>query len=128
MMPYLLAADPHRRFAALIQATGMINPMYHPDTRLTLEVELANQGIQGEVLFDLLLTDGQGTTRYQHLDFDGISLSAQVPTPLHHVQRTRYGRLFTKQLTRANKDLDLSALTPAQRFAVRNGVLIESAA
>jgi hypothetical protein len=88
--PFLLKLNPLLEFAAAVFANCANNPLEALDT---VEQALANQGVQGKVLVDLLLSNGHKGYRYFAGEFDGKRFSAGAGFTPDHTDYPSYSRM-----------------------------------
>jgi hypothetical protein len=103
---------------AVVLANGVHSPL---EQKNELEQHLRCDGVRGKVLFDLFLSLGTKGRRYFISNFDGKSL-----TPLERATDVpcSYTTQSAEILQRHSNELDLSLLTDATAFAVRQGYVI----
>jgi len=103
------------RLSAVVYSIGFDSPMNHLQT---IEGELYRSGIQGEIVFDLLLSNGNTTDRFYSAFFDGEKLIEEsikkVLTPSSTIQKESLSFYHSK-----TKYLKNSVLNKAQRFLIK---------
>lgn len=104
----------------LVVATDATRPDEHYEY---LAEQLKAQGYRGAVLFDLLTCNGAGKRRFFLLNFTGTEFDLRnierLEAPSQEVRKA-----VSRLLHSLVRELDLSVLSPAQRFAVRNAVVL----
>lgn len=115
---YLLSVAPAPSVPAAVFATGVVNPF---ELLEDIEKELAAAGIQGCVLFDLLLANGHKTNRYFVAQFDGKEFGEDGFKAVA-VNYDDFARVSAQILQEHSATLDLALLSPAMRFAVERGI------
>lgn len=105
---------------AVIVANGIHSPL---EQKNELVQRLRCDGVRGKVLFDLFLAFGTKGRRYFFSEFDGESLS-----PLERATEipSSYAARSAEMLKRHHHELDLSLLSNAAAFAIRQGYVIPS--
>jgi len=102
-------------FQAVVLANGVRSPL---EQRTALETDLRNDGVRGRIIFDLFLSMGSKGRRYFFSTFDGECLAPlERATNIPATLPTHCAKLLQKH----NSELDLSLLSAASVFAVRNG-------
>jgi hypothetical protein len=71
--PYFIAPSPPAGFAAAIFAVSYERPL---DELHEIERKLAERGVTGAILLDMLLANASASHRYFVLRFDGIKLAS----------------------------------------------------
>ena len=90
-----------------------------------LEAELADKGLKGPVIFDLLLSKGHTANRYVMAEFGGIqfdvkSLSADTE-PYSKILLSTLSAVILKE---HSAELDLSLLSKPLQHAVKSGMAL----
>jgi hypothetical protein len=121
MKHYVVCPSPNKqKYAAVVIATGTSRPQEELEQ---VAAELREQGgPHGPVVFDLLTTNGTKTRRYFALQFDGrdfpeVRFSKIEPD---EALRNASASFFSSHLD----EVDLSLVTPAMRFALREGLAV----
>lgn len=108
--------------SAVIFSINFDSPMNHLGS---VEVELHQNGVTGEVFFDLLLSNGNTSDRYYRAFFDGKKIVKdsikKVVTPPRDIQEESLS--FYRQKPHFLKN---SVLNKAQRFLIKNNHLLKS--
>lgn len=105
---------------AVVYSLGFDSPMNHLQS---IEIDLHKKGEQGDIIFDLLLANGNTTDRYYKAFFDGNKLIEssikKMVTPSTTIQEQSLSFYHQKQ-----KYLKNSMLNKAQRFLIRKKVAL----
>lgn len=115
---FLLATNPSDGLEAAVFATGVLSPM---DALEDVERELSSKNIAGQVLFDLLLSNGNKANRYFVIKFDGQKFDHKGFNSA--MQRYEaFSPLSAKVLKGHFSEIDPSLLSNAMRFALKRGI------
>lgn len=116
MKPFVIRKSPTEKFSAVVIATGVTAPQEDLDQ---VEASLRRMHVRGQVVFDLLTSNGTQTRRFFSMLFDGEHFPTvrfqrvEGDEPL----RNSTARFFAEHLD----EVDLTLLSPALRSAVRQG-------
>lgn len=112
---YIVEMNAIDGFQAVVLANGVHSPL---EQRTELECHLRNDGVRGRIIFDLFLSLGSKGRRYFFSTFDGECLTPlERATNIPPMLPTHSAELLKKH----NSELDLSLLSAASAYAVRNG-------
>lgn len=108
--------------SALIFSTNFDSPMNNLGS---VEIELHNNGVKGQVFFDLLLSNGNTSDRYYSAFFDGVKLIEdsikKVVKPPQDIQEKSRSFYYKRPHILKN-----SVLNKTQRFLVKKNHLLVS--
>lgn len=118
MKNFAVIPSPTSKFSAVVLSTGVELPQTHLDGLID---ELRKHEVCGEVIFDLLTSNGSRTRRFFSSNFDGEKF---LKTPLFSqvCPEDEVRKASARYLRDHLPDFDLSLLTPAMRFAVQRGI------
>lgn len=88
-----------------------------------IEKELARKGYSGFVMFDLLLSSGNGSSRFQKMYFDGEVLALRTASRAENVH-DELRRFFAAFYRKHFDKLDTSILTKPTRYKIRKGLVV----
>jgi len=120
MKHYVVYPSPNtQKYSAVVIATGTARPDEELDA---VAADLRKRGACGRVVFDLLTANGTRTRRFFAKHFDGTKFlggrfeRVDEDETLHQAS----AQFFSKHL----KEVDLTLLTPAMRYAVSQGMVV----
>ena len=116
--PYLVSHHPAPGYEAAIHAASYLNPL---DDIREIEKTLSSFQVEGAVILDLLLTNGNKRNRFYVATFDGNKFKDDGFSLLKNDQETisNFSACFLKNHL---KDLDSTLLTPPLKFALSEGI------
>ncbi|MEY4416211.1 MAG: hypothetical protein RIQ53_3504 [Pseudomonadota bacterium] len=121
MTHFLVTQSPTHRYAAMVFAASVERP--HANLA-SVAKELKRRRVSGCVLFDLLIANGARSQRFFAVDFDGSRfVDAFEPVQAEPEVAAASARFLAEHAD----DVDTALLTPAQRFALKRGVVLASA-
>lgn len=104
----------------VVMATGICSPQENLDE---VANDLRHLQVSGDVVFDLLASNGSRHVRFFVTHFDGRAFSEHPRFTA--VEPDSWVREEAAQYLQAHLDeFDLSLLTPATRFAVKKGIAV----
>lgn len=119
MKPYAIRKSPSERFSAVVIATGTTPPQEELEQ---VAADLRKLHVRGEVVFDLLATNGTKTRRFFAISFDGTRFPVGR---FHIVEAERSLQMMSAQFFCDHADeIDLSLVSPALRSAIARGVAV----
>jgi hypothetical protein len=118
MKNFVVIHSPSTTFSVVVMATGLELPQNDLEE---VAQELRQRHINGNVVFDLLTSNGSRTRRFFAIGFDGEKFS---PGPgLKSIEPEETVReAAANYLYKHFAEFDLSLLTPAMRFAAQRGI------
>ncbi|ATS23103.1 type II toxin-antitoxin system RnlB family antitoxin [Xanthomonas phaseoli pv. phaseoli] len=118
MKNFVVLHSPTEAFAVVVMSTGASLPQENLEE---VAQELRQRHVNGEVVFDLLTSNGSKTRRYFSTDFDGREFAPGAC--LKRVQAdVALREAAAKYMHEHVSEFDLKLLTPAMRYAARQGI------
>lgn len=117
MKHYLLTFSPVKDVEALVFATSVERPNEYLSI---LAEELRKNSISGRMIFDLLISNGPKSSRYFCADFDGFEFGRMKPIKPDASLKAVSMKFFACHM----EEFDMSLLTPAMRYALKQGIEI----
>lgn len=117
MKHYAIRQSPTERFSAVVIATGTTPPQ---DELEQVAADLRRMHVRGEVVFDLLATNGTKARRFFAISFDGnrFPVSKFHKVQAEHSLQATSARFFCEHVD----EVDLSLVSPTIRSAIARGV------
>lgn len=115
MKHFLLTDSPSDQFKAIVFATSVERPHTHLGA---LAIEFQRRNLRGNVLFDLLVTNGPKSQRFFAVNFDGSRFDSFEPVQPELEIKKASSQFYSNHLS----EFDTSLLTPAMRFALSRGI------
>lgn len=115
---FFMTTKPSVELQAAVFATGVVSPM---DSLDDIERELSERNVFGQVMFDLLLANGNKANRYWIGEFDGQSFNrAAINSAMNKYEI--FSRVSADVLKNHFSEVNPTLLSKAMRFALKQGI------